>query len=342
MNLNGSDDVSALCATIKFPSVTYKRFPRTRNRAPERMPDSERVVEFGSDPLAPDSHVSRHFSTQGNDMAQSGKTHWHELDAVLSAPMVQHERTPRTVPTPTIIVQSAAGGAGATTVAATISRLLMQNGNTVTLVDGHDTPTLQHFFKARAFRGGSCTLLDANDSSSGGIHLLAKGQGQGIDANNAQWFESEVSRLGDACDCIVWDGDGSRPIGRSMSGTDLDSRIVVLAPDIRSARALPRLEREFSERESISGARMQQLYVLNHFRSDVRLHVELAARFQDQLGSRFTVLPWSELVSEAAVHSQTVVDYAPNSSVAQNFMNLYSKLTALIHPLAAQSAAAAG
>ncbi len=65
-------------------------------------------------------------------------------------------------------------------------------------------------------------------------------------------------------------------------------------------------------------------YVLNQFDSSLPLHLDVREVLREQLGDR--LLPFAlrraPAVSEALAEGMTVMDYAPNSAVAEDFASL--------------------
>jgi cellulose biosynthesis protein BcsQ len=65
-------------------------------------------------------------------------------------------------------------------------------------------------------------------------------------------------------------------------------------------------------------------YVLNQFDSSLPLHLDVRELLREQLGDR--LLPFAlrraPAVSEALAEGMTVMDYAPNSTVAEDFGSL--------------------
>ena len=83
---------------------------------------------------------------------------------------------------------------------------------------------------------------------------------------------------------------------------------------------------------------MQPMYILNQFDASLPLHLDVREVMRQQLGDRLLpfVIRRSPSVSEALAEGMTVMDYAPGSPVAEDYMNLAGWLRSLSAP-AAQS-----
>jgi cellulose biosynthesis protein BcsQ len=77
-------------------------------------------------------------------------------------------------------------------------------------------------------------------------------------------------------------------------------------------------------------------YVLNQFDPSLPLHLDVREVLREQLGDR--LLPFAlrraPAVSEALAEGMTVVDYAPNSTVAEDFGSLAGWVKSLAAPAA--------
>jgi len=65
-------------------------------------------------------------------------------------------------------------------------------------------------------------------------------------------------------------------------------------------------------------------YILNQFDSSLPLHLDIREILREQLGDRLLTIALrrAPAVSEALAEGMTVMDYAPNSTVAEDFANL--------------------
>ncbi len=76
---------------------------------------------------------------------------------------------------------------------------------------------------------------------------------------------------------------------------------------------------------------MQPYYVLNQFDASLPLHLDVREVLRSQLGDRLLpfVMRRAPSVSEALAEGMTVVDYAPEAAVAEDYMNIASWLRSM-------------
>jgi cellulose biosynthesis protein BcsQ len=100
--------------------------------------------------------------------------------------------------------------------------------------------------------------------------------------------------------------------------------LVVLTPDINSVMALTPF-RKLSERPAQPGSQQPSVYFLiNKFDPTSAFHAEVRQNLRLQLGAR--LLPFcirrNDAIAEALAAGMTVLDYAPQSAPAQDFLQL--------------------
>ena len=97
--------------------------------------------------------------------------------------------------------------------------------------------------------------------------------------------------------------------------------LVPLLPDMNSVVSVELHRRIFPAQCRLPGQTVLPYYVLNQFDPSLPLHLDVREVMREQLGER--LLPFSlrraPAVSEALAEGMTVVDYAPNSTVAEDF-----------------------
>ena len=84
------------------------------------------------------------------------------------------------------------------------------------------------------------------------------------------------------------------------------------------------IENVFSSPEGAARQNIKPIYLLNQFDASLPLHVDVREILQEQLGDRLLpfVVRQSPAVSEALAEGMTVVDYAPGSSAAEDYIRL--------------------
>jgi cellulose biosynthesis protein BcsQ len=87
------------------------------------------------------------------------------------------------------------------------------------------------------------------------------------------------------------------------------------------------------------GRSLLPYYVLNQFEPSLPLHLDVREVLRRQLGDRLLriAIRRSQAVSEALAEGMTVVDYAPDAAVSQDYMDVASWLRSVSPPAKAES-----
>jgi cellulose synthase operon protein YhjQ len=109
--------------------------------------------------------------------------------------------------------------------------------------------------------------------------------------------------------------------------------LVPVAPDMNSVVSVSSIE-DFFEHNTVAGNKTPLYYVLNQFDPSLPLHLDVREVLREQLGDR--LLPFAlrraTAMSEALAEGMTVMDYAPNSTVAEDFGTLAGWVKSLSAP----------
>jgi cellulose biosynthesis protein BcsQ len=83
---------------------------------------------------------------------------------------------------------------------------------------------------------------------------------------------------------------------------------------------------------------MLPYYVLNQFDTSLPLHLDVREVLRRKLGDRLLrfAIRRSQAVSEALAEGMTVVDYAPDAAVSQDYMDVASWLRSVSPPAKAE------
>ena len=116
---------------------------------------------------------------------------------------------------------------------------------------------------------------------------------------------------------------------------------IVLVPvtgDMNSVISLHAVERVFRSIADRDGRPLLPYYVLNQFEPSLPLHLDVREVLRRQLGDRLLrfVIRRSQAVSEALAEGMTVVDYAPEAPVSQDYMDVASWLRSVSPPAKAE------
>lgn len=250
---------------------------------------------------------------------------WFALKGLFNAAPVQPDPMPAQSPAraPVLAVFSLAGGVGKTSLVATLGRTLSSRGERVLLVDTAVYGLLPFFFGARDQRPGVLrTFTPPGNSGDAPIQMLTL-DAENLGPENApqEGLAQEVSRNSRNAGRIIVDlatasGATTRRVLR-LGPTVL----VPLMPDMSSVVSVGSIDAFFQRNSNAAGQAILPFYVLNQFDPSLPLHLDVREVLREQLGER--LLPFSlrrtPAVSEALAEGMTVVDYAPNSTVAEDF-----------------------
>ena len=289
------------------------------NQAPKQAPDT---LQGSRDRLA-----SRWFALRG--VFEGGHA------PVEAAPAPAASRAP------VMAVFSLAGGVGKTSLVATLGRALSARGERVLLVDTAAFGLLPFFFGARDQRPGLLRTFSppgaSNDAPIQMVTIDPESLGPepaGGDAGGLNGLSGEISRYarGGVSRVIVDLATASGAVTRKLIRM-APMILVPVAPDMNSVVSVTSID-DFFEHNSPAGSKVPLYYVMNHFDPSMPLHLDIREVLRQQLGDR--LLPFAlrrtPAVSEALAEGMTVMDYAPNSTLAEDFATLAGWVKSLSAP----------
>jgi cellulose synthase operon protein YhjQ len=219
---------------------------------------------------------------------------------------------------PVIAIFSFAGGVGKTSLVATLGRALASHGERVLLADTTPFGLLPFYFGARDLKAGVVrTFAPPNNSSDAPVDVVT--------------LDAEQDRLAEV---LLLDGlrhqrilvdvqTASEAVVRSLFPL-MPTVLAPLLPEMNSVVSVNAIENVFSNPEGAARENIKPIYLLNQFDASLPLHVDVREILQEQLGDRLLpfVVRRSPAVSEALAEGMTVVDYAPGSSAAEDYIRL--------------------
>ncbi len=266
---------------------------------------------------------------------------WFALKGVFEGAMAPAEAVaaPSVSRAPILAVFSLAGGVGKTSLVATLGRALSARGERVLLVDTAAYGLLPFFFGARDQRPGVLrTFSPPGASGDAPVQLITiDPEGLAPDSAGQDALAQEIARNARGAGRVLVDlatasGATTRRILK-MAPTVL----VPVVPDMSSVVSVGSIEAFFQKNSSAAGKPVSPYYVLNQFDPSLPLHLDVREVLREQLGDR--LLPFAlrrtPAVSEALAEGMTVVDYAPNSNVAEDFGSLAAWVKSLAAPAGA-------
>ena len=267
----------------------------------------------------------------GPQPMDAAATRWYALHSIFAPPEVITTPSLEDRP-PMVAVFSLAGGVGKTCLVATLGRALAAFGEHVLLADTAVYGPLPLYFGSREFKPGVVrTFSPPGGDNDAPVQVLTlepeRYPGDGADEHDP--LLGELGRDGrDASRILVDIGTASRQVTRRLLLLRPTILIPIL-PDISSVATVQSLEAFLfnpanqPNRDRQTGA---IFYLLNQFDASSPLHLDVRETLQQQLGDRLLplVLRRSSAVSEALAEGTTVIDYAPGSAVAEDYMHLAS------------------
>jgi cellulose synthase operon protein YhjQ len=312
------------------------RIPRAGAAREEAVRPAWLTPEHGEAPSAGVVQPPAEDTLQGSRDRLAAR--WFALQGIFeaSAPPVQAAPAPVAARAPVIAIFSLAGGVGKTSIAATLGRALSGRGERVLLVDTAAYGLLPFFFGARDQRPGFLrTFSPPPASGDAPIQMITLDPDtMGPENGGQEALSAEISKHAGGVGRVIVDlptasGSTARRIVR-MSPQIL----VPLIPDMCSVVSVSSIDAFFQHNGGVPVIASLPHYVLNQFDPALPLHLDVREILREQLGDRLLgfVLRHSPAVSEALAEGMTVMDYAPNSAVADDYSNLAAWVKSLSAP----------
>jgi cellulose synthase operon protein YhjQ len=268
---------------------------------------------------------------------------WFALKGVFEQPgQEQPEAAPirqKETRTPVLAVFSLAGGVGKTSLVATVGRSLSSMGEKVLLTDTTSHGLLPFYFGASELRQGTVrTFSPPSGSTDAPIYLVSYDvDRKGSDDAAQEQLAEEIINNSRGMQRILLDLNvTSSWIVRRLSRMS-PTILVPVAPDMNSVISLQTVEKFFHDVNDGDGRPLMPFYVLNQFDTSLPLHLDVREVMRRQLGDRLLpfVIRRAPSVSEALAEGMTVVDYAPDAPVAEDYLNLATWLRTVAAPATA-------
>ena len=284
------------------------------------MPDQAEEPDQPTEPSAPED------SLQGSRDRLASR--WYALRGVFEGGVAPQEVAPAAQPAraPVVAVFSLAGGVGKTSLVATLGRALSGRGERVLLVDTAAFGLMPFFFGAHDQRPGVLrTFSPPGTSVDAPIQMVTLDpESLGPETATQEALTAEIGKYSRGVSRVIVDlatasGATSRRVVRMAPLV-----LVPMIPDMNSVVSVSSIDSFFQHNGNGGLNKSMPYYVLNQFDPSLPLHLDIREVLREQLGDRMLpfVLRRSPVVSEALAEGMTVMDYAPNSTVAEDFGNL--------------------
>jgi cellulose synthase operon protein YhjQ len=266
---------------------------------------------------------------------------WYALKGVFEQPGQDQSEAPirqKETKTPMLAVFSLAGGVGKTSLVATLGRALSSLGEKVLLTDTTSHGLLPFYFGASELRQGVVrTFSPPSGSTDAPIYLVSYDVDQkGGDEAEDQLVE-EIKNNSRGTHRVLLDlTPGSGWVARKLARIN-PTILVPLAPDMNSVISLQSVEKYFHGAVDSDGRPLQPYYVINQFDASLPLHLDVREVLRRQLSDRLLpfVIRRAPSVSEALAEGMTVVDYAPETPIAEDYQNVAAWLRTIAAPATA-------
>ncbi|WP_156993390.1 cellulose synthase operon protein YhjQ/BcsQ [Terriglobus sp. TAA 43] len=232
----------------------------------------------------------------------------------------------KAVPVPTLCVMSLSGGVGKTSMVATVGRNLSAMGERVLLADVTSQGLLPYYFGARELRPDVVRTFSPPPHSKAAPVFMVNYEAERLNGNaegQAALLE-EIAHHTRGTQRVLLDlNTSSAWLGRSLA--EKQAKILVpITPDMNSVLGIKNMERFFAGTQDAEGRPVRPYYVLNQFDASLPLHLDVREVLRQQLGDRLlpVMIRRSPAVAEALAEGMTVMDYAPESPVAEDYMHL--------------------
>ncbi|MGH9599686.1 MAG: cellulose biosynthesis protein BcsQ [Terracidiphilus sp.] len=319
-------------AQPQLPPMREESYPQSRHSwAPAEIPArpawlaSERLDNTGlpahqAVPQAPEDTL------QGSRDRLTSR--WFALKGVFEGASAPAEALPAPAASraPVLGVFSLAGGVGKTSLVATLGRALSARGERVLLVDTASYGLLPFFFGARDQRPGMLRTFSPPASSGDAPVQMVTIDSDNLSPEAAAQDElsAEIAKYSRGASRVIIDlaTAAAATTRRALRMSPLI--LVPVVPDMNSVVSVSSIESFFQHGGAGQGKGPQPYYVLNQFDPALPLHLDVREVLRERLGDR--LLPFAlrraPAVSEALAEGMTVMDYAPNSTVAEDFGSL--------------------
>ena len=237
---------------------------------------------------------------------------------------------------PALAVFSLAGGVGKTSLVATLGRALSARGERVLLVDTAAYGLLPFFYGASDQRPGTLrTFMPPGASTDAPIQMVTiDPDGLNSEVSGHESLSGEISRFASGASRVIVDlATASGATTRRIM--DMAPLVLVpVIPDMNSVVSVSSIDAFFEHNSNPKGKPAMPYYVINQFDASLPLHLDVREVLHEQLGER--LLPFAlrrtPAMSEALAEGMTVIDYAPNSPLAEDFATLAGWLKSISSP----------
>jgi cellulose synthase operon protein YhjQ len=264
---------------------------------------------------------------------------WFALRGVFdptAPPLPEAVPAPAASQAPALAVFSLAGGVGKTSLVATLGRALSARGERVLLVDTAAFGLLPFFYGATDQRPGQLrTFSPPGVSSDAPVQMVTiDPEGLAPEQPNQESLSGEIAKFSRGASRVIVDLATASGITTRRIMRMAPLVLVPVVPDMNSVVSVSSIDAFFEYNSVQAGKTVLPYYVLNQFDTTLPLHLDVREVLREQLGER--LLPFAlrrtPAMSEALAEGMTVMDYAPGSTLAEDFVSLAGWVKSLSAP----------
>jgi cellulose biosynthesis protein BcsQ len=310
------DDVSALLTRVELDRSQYKVFAgRLGNQFESGAPSSS---SYSQRTMRISSRVSPTEPERAHAVSEPARPRWNVLNSLLSVGNDnQIGAVPEALLVPMLTLSAGSGGVGKSAILSTVARLLSGIGESIFLVYSDSQRSLPLHFGGQQVVPGRVRTFIPPARDFGQLHLYAHSQGEsGVPEESSCWLPRQVNALASEVGRVLCEITNSEiPERPTVDLASINLRILV--PDINSVLTVTRDIDELDSGENSQPT----YYLLNKYDSTVPFHRDVRERLQIVLGDKLLpfVIRRTDQIPEALAAGLTVVDYAPNAPVVEDF-----------------------
>jgi cellulose synthase operon protein YhjQ len=323
-------DVDSLFSAAGLAAESYLQFNRRRGAVAEAeavAPPPFPSVEPAPAATQPVEIVPRPIRIAPRRILNRGDR-WLGLQAVLEDSTAQVP-SPASQPTGNILLFPSAGGVGATTIAATLARVLHGPQTSVGVVDNSSHSLIPMHFGARGTRSGCSSFYFQKTGGASPVHLITPKSTPTLlernsDPESEAWVKEGFDQIQGSCDYLLVDIWGGISLDLLTRLSRNSVCLVPLVPDVSSTIRLRPILDTFEQISAQCNRRVEPYFLLTKFDESISLHADLRRWLGEQLKGRLLpfVIRRSDDAAAALAEGETVVDYAPASGMAADFQHL--------------------
>lgn len=301
--------------------------------APQPPSVSERMP-VAAEPVASPAPRPSSVTPASDTLQQSRErvaARWFALKGLVgNGPEAPAEATPvvrpREAQVPMLCVLSLSGGVGKTSMVATIGRTLSAMGERVLLADATPHGLLPYYFGAHELRPDVVRTFSPPPESKDAPVFMVNYEAERLsrDETGQTALLEEMTRHARGTQRVLMDLNSSSVwLARRLA--QAHAKILVpVTPDMNSVLGIRAVERFFAGTQDAEGRPVRPYYVLNQFDASLPLHLDVREVLRQQLGDRLlpVMIRRSPALAEALAEGMTVMDYAPESPIAEDYTHL--------------------